>query len=211
MDNTENSEPNETIFNVTEVDNADKTDEEQSNSEYNTTETSCSINSEDCIEYDSEVSSNDSIFFYSESDDFIENRFLRINHKPFMKILKDKHNKLSKNCPDESNPCDDATNNIPCPSSMSRYINKDLFTKIDKLNDELELEYNNLKQILNITDNADDKCPSEKSNDNKCSVSCDKSCNTSDDPVCEQSNDKSSGDKSCESSGDKSYDKSCNK
>lgn len=144
------------IFNLKQ--NNNKSDDEQSNSEYNTTETSCSINSDDCIEYDSDISSDDSIFFYSDNDEFIENRFLRINHRPFMKILKDKHEQLSnKNG-------DDNSDDIPCPSSMSRHINKDLFEKINKLNNELEIEYNNLKQMLNIEDTSDEELSCDNSN-----------------------------------------------
>ena len=48
--------------------------------DYNTTQTSYSINSDDCIEYDSDLSSTNSILFYSDSDNFIDNEFVRINH-----------------------------------------------------------------------------------------------------------------------------------
>lgn len=208
----EQSAKNDTIFNLKEGDN--KSDDDQSNSEYNTTETSCSINSDDCIEYDSDISSNDSIFFYSDNDEFIENRFLRINHRPFMKILKNKHQELTNQNGGDSVGGDDLTDksqnngNIPqCPSSMSRYINKDIFDKIDKLNNELEVEYNNLKQLLNISDSSADETSQDschkyevldtacnKSNITKCNKVCatgdDKVCATGDDKVCATGDDK---------------------
>ena len=40
---------------------ANNSSNSESESEYGTTETSCSINSEDCLEYDSDISSNDSV------------------------------------------------------------------------------------------------------------------------------------------------------
>ena len=164
------------IFNLKQ--GSSKSDDEQSNSEYNTTETSCSINSDDCIEYDSDISSDDSIFFYSDNDEFVENRFLRINHRPFMKILKDKHDQLTSQnvggCEGaEGGECGGGEcgggecgggNKIPCPSSMSRHINKELFDKINKLNNELEVEYNNLKQMLNIEDTSEEELSCDNSN-----------------------------------------------
>ena len=110
-----------------------------SNSEYGTTETSCSINSDDCLEYDSDISSNDSVFFYSESDDFVDNRFVRINHKPFLKLMKDKEDQIK----DEDN-----NSAFQCPSSMSRLIDKSIFEEINQINEKLEKEYNKIKVIL---------------------------------------------------------------
>ena len=57
---------------------------------------------------------------------------MRINHKPFLKLLKSKS--------DEDN------------MSISKMISKSLFEKIDELNKELETEYNKLKDELNKDD-----------------------------------------------------------
>lgn len=114
-----------------ETNNLDETNKkvsEEELSECESIETDCSIssNDEDNIEFDSDISSDDSLFFYSESDEFVDNEYLRINHKPFLKLLKSKSDK----------------ENI----SISKLISKSLFDKIDELNKELETEYNKLKK-----------------------------------------------------------------
>ena len=128
-----------------------------SNSEYGTTETSCSINSDDCLEYDSDISSNDSVFFYSESDDFVDNRFVRINHKPFLKLMKDKEDQIK----DEDN-----NSAFQCPSSMSRLIDKSIFEEINQINEKLEKEYNKIKVILSDKKANLEKSPTESNNTN---------------------------------------------
>ncbi len=117
--------------------NKDEADEELSECESIETDCSISSNDEDNIEFDSDISSDDSLFFYSESDEFVDNEYLRINHKPFLKLLKSKS--------DEDN------------KSISKMISKSLFDKIDELNKELETEYNKLKDELNKDElNKDD-------------------------------------------------------
>ena len=108
--------------------------------------TSCSGNSQDCIEYDSDISSNNSIFFYSDSDEFIDNRFLRINHTPFMKLLKENKEEINNLLLKE-----DSTKNIDNVCNMSRvlklYDNK-LFDKIDELNDQIEIIHNKIYENI---------------------------------------------------------------
>lgn len=117
--------------------NKDEAEEELSECESIETDCSISSNDEDNIEFDSDISSDDSLFFYSESDEFVDNEYLRINHKPFLKLLKSKS--------DEDN------------KSISKMISKSLFDKIDELNKELETEYNKLKDELNKDElNKDD-------------------------------------------------------
>jgi len=117
--------------------NKDEAEEELSECESIETDCSISSNDEDNIEFDSDISSDDSLFFYSESDEFVDNEYLRINHKPFLKLLKSKS--------DEDN------------KSISKMISKSLFDKIDELNKELETEYNKLKNELNKDElNKDD-------------------------------------------------------
>lgn len=117
--------------------NKDEAEEELSECESIETDCSISSNDEDNIEFDSDISSDDSLFFYSESDEFVDNEYLRINHKPFLKLLKSKS--------DEDN------------QSISKMISKSLFDKIDELNKELETEYNKLKDELNKDElNKDD-------------------------------------------------------
>lgn len=113
--------------------NTNKLSEEEL-SECESIETDCSIssNDEDNIEFDSDISSDDSLFFYSESDEFVDNEYLRINHKPFLKLLKSK--------------------SVEDNMSISKLISKSLFEKIDELNKELETEYNKLKDELNKDD-----------------------------------------------------------
>ena len=132
ISDTKNCKSNENE-NENENENNKNLDEEEL-SECESIETDCSIssNDEDNIEFDSDISSDDSLFFYSESDEFIDNEYLRINHKPFLKLLKSKS--------DEDN------------MSISKMISKSLFEKIDELNKELETEYNKLKDELNKDD-----------------------------------------------------------
>lgn len=119
------------IFLNLNIDNNNKNEIKDELSECESIETDCSIssNDEDNIEFDSDISSDDSLFFYSESDDFVDNEYLRINHKPFLKLLKSKSHEDNK--------------------SISKMISKSLFDKIDELNKELETEYNKLKNELN--------------------------------------------------------------
>ena len=159
IDNVNKSELNINSGNNNE-DNSGKNNEEcdsDSNSEYGTTETSCSINSDDCLEYDSDISSNDSVFFYSESDDFVDNRFVRINHKPFLKLMKDKEDQIK----DEDN-----NSAFQCPSSMSRLIDKSIFEEINQINEKLEKEYNKIKVILSDKKANLEKSPTESNNTN---------------------------------------------
>ena len=74
--------------------NQNNLSESDGDDDYNTTQTS--LNSDDCIEYDSDLSSTNSVLFYSDSDDFIDNEFVRINHKPFMMLLKNNTCKLNQ-------------------------------------------------------------------------------------------------------------------
>ena len=149
-DNSENNNEDNSRNNNEECDS-------DSNSEYGTTETSCSINSDDCLEYDSDISSNDSVFFYSESDDFVDNRFVRINHKPFLKLMKDKEDQIK----DEDNNCA-----LQCPSSMSRLIDKSIFEEINQINEKLEKEYNKIKVILSDKKDNLEKSTTESNNTN---------------------------------------------
>ena len=187
MNNLENQSTTleKSIFNLKEIDNVNKSElninsgknnednsgknnednsgnnneesDSDSNSEYGTTETSCSINSDDCLEYDSDISSNDSVFFYSESDDFVDNRFVRINHKPFLKLMKDKEDQIK----DEDNNCA-----LQCPSSMSRLIDKSIFEEINQINEKLEKEYNKIKVILSDKKDNLEKNTTESNNTN---------------------------------------------
>lgn len=152
MENISESPLGKSILNISnDLDDTqlqDKSTKSDNSDECNSTETSCSINSNDCIEYDSDVLSDDSVFFYSESDTFIDNRFLRINHKPFLKLLKDREvNAENKN------------ENFVCPSSMSRLLDSKIFDEIDKLNVVLEKEYEKLKNIFEKSvDQQTNKC-----------------------------------------------------
>ena len=137
-DNTANN-CEDNMANNNEDNTANNASNSESESEYGTTETSCSINSEDCLEYDSDISSNDSVFFYSESDDFVDNRFVRINHKPFLKLMKDKEQQIKE---------DDDDNTFECPSSMSRILDKSIFEEINKINEKIEQEYEKIKVIF---------------------------------------------------------------
>ena len=137
-DNMANNNEDNTANN-NEDNTANNASNSESESEYGTTETSCSINSEDCLEYDSDISSNDSVFFYSESDDFVDNRFVRINHKPFLKLMKDKEQQIKE---------DDDDNTFECPSSMSRILDKSIFEEINKINEKIEQEYEKIKVIF---------------------------------------------------------------
>ena len=125
------------LISNTKNDNSDENTNklsEEDLSECESIETDCSIssNDEDNIEFDSDISSDDSLFFYSESDEFVDNEYLRINHKPFLKLLKSK--------------------SVEDNMSISKLISKSLFEKIDELNKELETEYNKLKDELNKDD-----------------------------------------------------------
>ena len=57
--------------------NQNNLSESDGDDDYNTTQTS--LNSDDCIEYDSDLSGTNSVLFYSDSDDFIDNEFVFLN------------------------------------------------------------------------------------------------------------------------------------
>ena len=91
------------------------------------TNTSCSALSQLCIEYDSDIESDDSIHFYTHSTEFVDNEFLRINHKPFLQLWRKQQEEKSENNKEIT--------------SISEIINKNLFNKINDLNKEIEQEY----------------------------------------------------------------------
>ncbi len=103
------------------------------------TNTSCSVISANCIEYDSDIESDDSIHFYTHSIEFVDNEFLRINHKPFLQLWRKKQEQ-------DKEITSIKDNNIDSIPSISDLINKDIFKKIKDLNKEIENEYLQLKE-----------------------------------------------------------------
>jgi len=121
------------------------------------TNTSCSIISANCIEYDSDIESDDSIHFYTHSTEFVDNGYLRINHKPFLQLWR-KQQELeqndNKNNSEEKETENTKNNTIP---SISQLINKNIFKKINELNNEIEKEYNLLESNLLSKSNKNTK------------------------------------------------------
>ena len=105
------------------------------------TNTSCSVISANCIEYDSDIESDDSIHFYTQSTDFVDNEFLRINHKPFLQLWRKKQEQDKDNDKHVDNDKE---------KSISELINNEIFIKINELNKEIETEYLKLKNSLII-------------------------------------------------------------
>jgi hypothetical protein len=154
---------------------------EQDNSsddDYNTTNTSCSLNSDDCIDYDSDLSSTNSILFYSDSDDFIDNEFVRINHKPFMELFKNNTAKLNSifkipvnsinlnsgqsNTGEQSNTeCENKNNSEDISETNSNYlkehinmstyikqIDSKLFDDMNLINDRYKEVYKKIEEMI---------------------------------------------------------------
>lgn len=124
------------------------------------TNTSCSGNSEDCIEYDSDLSSTNSIFFYSDNDEFIDNHFLRINHTPFMKLMKNNKHLINKILPDLD--ITDEESDISM-SKILKNMDDTIYDQIDNINKQIEVSYNHLcdlikkNKIINEKDEKDEK------------------------------------------------------